>query len=331
VHSEGPTFLPRGSVPTKGSTCDTRCCACTVAPVFVHDGVHVFPPAPPMPLSLKDSSACRAAAAGTGGLVLSNGDIPLFIRWEEYVPTYLDSVVDVPFVQVGANCGTNSRECANGGDPIWNYAFSCGWHGITIEPVRRTFEKLCQNYGNATARVRPVRAIINDVGGEGWVTTRDESSHAVHPVNASLGGADIERVPMLTLRDVWPAQGAAVLVVDAEGAEGKILQGQLPEPLPRLVLFEHAHLKGAMHRIDANLRRHNFTHLADHSIMIRSAATYLHRIGCTGGPCGPDVDWSCKLVGTAHVGRCTGQQAHVSQQSHKTHPSTAHIFTQDQE
>ena len=54
-----------------------------------------------------------------------------------------------------------------------------------------------------------------------------------------------------------------MLVVDAEGAEGKILQGQLPEPLPRLVLFEHAHLKGAIHRIDANLRRHNFTHLAD--------------------------------------------------------------------
>ena len=45
--------------------------------------------------------------------------VPLGVRWEDY-PAYLPSNLrGVSFVQVGANCGRNSPDCAVGGDPIW--------------------------------------------------------------------------------------------------------------------------------------------------------------------------------------------------------------------
>jgi len=55
-----------------------------------------------------------------------------------------------------------------------------------------------------------------------------------------------------------------ILVVDAEGQEERILCCALPKPLPRLILFEHEHLKGAVRTaIDDNLKRQGFIWIAD--------------------------------------------------------------------
>ena len=187
---------------------------------------------------------------------------------EEYVPEFLPSVVGVQYLQVGANCGKNTAHCGRGGDPVWNYVTACGWRGFSIEPVRQHFEDLCTNM-KPFPRVTPLHAAISDQAGEAWVGLRGEMSQMLSSPSSHAKELRVERVAALTLRDVWRAGGRAgpdVLVVDAEGAEARILGGNdsFPEPPPSLVLFEHAHLSAKEQgRVSANLQRQGFRHLAD--------------------------------------------------------------------
>jgi len=219
----------------------------------------------------------------TGQVEIRTSEVPLFIRWEQYVPEFLPAVEGVTFVQVGANCGSNSKACAKGGDPIWNYAASCGWSGIAIEPMGETFAKLCDNYASLTSRVLPLRAAITERAGEAWLARPQRTSETARVVRL-LGPPPVphgdprrheevpewlklstERVPALALSDVWPLEGPDVLAVDAEGHEEQLLGfAPLPTPLPRLVLFEHAQLSSeGQARIHHKLAEQNFTWLAD--------------------------------------------------------------------
>ena len=258
-----------------------------------------------MPLSLWTAAVLAAAggrhakadernAACRTPLELPEGDIPLYIRWEEYVPTFLATVEGVSFVQVGANCGLNSRQCAVGGDPVFAYARACRWHGIAIEPVKRTYEALVANYATTTPLVRPMQALISHtrldnstVVAMGETSTAYDASDpkqrrsiqkflaaSLKRSSTAAGSSasrkrpahpELERVPQRTLADVWPDGGATVLVVDAEGNEPSILGSHsLPWPLPQLILFEHFHLSDAQReRVDVQLRRQGFEHIAD--------------------------------------------------------------------
>jgi hypothetical protein len=68
--------------------------------------------------------------------------VPLFIWWEQWSNFLPLRIEDVVFIQIGANCGKNTYGCAVGGDPIWSYATSCGWHGVAVEPVTYVFKAL---------------------------------------------------------------------------------------------------------------------------------------------------------------------------------------------
>lgn len=183
---------------------------------------------------------------------------------------YLPTLDGATFVQVGANCGRNSKQCAVGGDPIWNYAHSCGWRGLVLEPVRNTFKKLCHNYGAGAPNVVPLNAAVGAVSGVSWIRIQgwSEISKLVAPTEEELrrnvSTARVQKVSTLTLSELWPPAGADILVVDAEGGEERILGTALPLPLPRLVLFEHEHLdQSQRHAIDDMLVRQGFEHVAD--------------------------------------------------------------------
>ena len=212
-----------------------------------------------------DATSCAA-----GPPPLQAGDVPLFVRWEEYVPKYLASAKHVRFVQIGANCGRNARSCAVGGDPVWNYVQSCGWRGLAFEPVPGTFQKLCRNIAAIGGQVRALRAVVSNETGSAWVkiSARNggERSHVVPTPAGGIGPSSlVQRIPSLSLEDVWSPEGVDVLIVDAEGSEERILgYGALPTPLPRLVLFEHVYLSEAQRaRIDANLLSQGFERVAD--------------------------------------------------------------------
>ena len=75
----------------------------------------------------------------------------------------------------------------------------------------------------------------------------------------------MQRIPSLSLHDVWSQDGVDVLIVDAEGSEERILgYSSLPTPLPQLILFEHVNLSESQRaRIDANLLSQDFHRIAD--------------------------------------------------------------------
>jgi hypothetical protein len=217
----------------------------------------------------------------TPPLKLRRMEVPLFVRWEDYVPRFLPTIHNVTFVQVGASCGANVRDCAIGGDPIWNYAVACGWNGVAVEAVSSTFKRLCHHYGRFNRQVQPVHAAIAGAGGLGIMARRGETSKLIRGPLANTDHSfraradrNEELSPALTLHDIWPKPlGAAVLVIDAEGSESSILgRGDLPTPMPKLILFEHAHLTiTEQNIIDNNLVRQGFSRLVDLKHMDRSA------------------------------------------------------------
>ncbi len=215
----------------------------------------------------------------TSRLTITAPSLPLTVRWEDYVPRYIESVRERSFVQIGGNCGTNTRACGQAGDPIWEYATRCGWTGVVLEPAVATFEKLCANYA-PHARVRPLNAAASNRSGRARLMTRldrlsEASRLAWNPMGRfwkqRLAGGPSETVRMLSLHDLWaqlPWLGERaevdLLVVDAEGEEKIILGGALPSPAPRLIFYEHKHIKDRHVRaIEENLARQGFERIAE--------------------------------------------------------------------
>ncbi len=180
--------------------------------------------------------------------------IPFFVHWEECVPRFLCSLEDIFFVQLGANCGLNVPRCTAGGDPLFDYATQCdGWRGVVLEPVRATFEQLERNYAPHPG----VQALhMAATGGTTLdpmtmqVTTGAKSTRnhllAVQHSQSGYGAAGSENTTVYSMVGLWAKLALAkvdMLVIDVEGGEPSILGfWPLPSPLPRLVLFEHAHL-----------------------------------------------------------------------------------------
>ena len=154
----------------------------------------------------------------TGRVTPANGELPLYVQWEDYVPHYLKQVSNVSFVQVGANCGRNTKQCAVGGDPIWNYAASCGWRGIAIEPSPPTFTKLCTNYAALTPLVKPLNALItSNAPGDAFISNNGEMSS--HRPLEQPGTARIELLHY-ALRTCGPSTALACACRGCRGLRG---------------------------------------------------------------------------------------------------------------
>lgn len=201
--------------------------------------------------------------------VLGSSSMPLFVKWEEYVGRYLLSVANISFILVGANCGRNNKRCAAGGDPVWEYATQCaGWTGIVLEPTRVLFEELRTAY--SPYPVQPLRLAVSDHAGvvsvevKGEFTSLSSDEATAKPNTAHLKTTTTETVVVVTLAHIWPGSGFDILVVDAEGAEAKILCTPLPLPLPRLVLFEIAHMPAPqLAAINSSLVSQGYEHVRD--------------------------------------------------------------------
>ena len=228
--------------------------------------------------------------------------VPLWIRWEEYFPKYFRAsrFEDVSFLQLGAHCGKNTYSCAGGGDPIWSYATACGWKGVAVEPVSYVFAKLCYNYLRWPAVV-PLRGACWSAPGQAQISLGfgEDNWLALAPRQGQRSrGAKSQRVPLLTLAELWQAALRAsaadsehavalprapdILVMDVEGAEAMCLLGgsggggssgaessavwsplAMLQPPPTLILFEAVWLTAAnMSAIDAYLRASGYRMLA---------------------------------------------------------------------
>jgi FkbM family methyltransferase len=127
------------------------------------------------------------------------------------------------FVQIGANDGVTD-------DPLTKFVKENGWEGILVEPLSAAFTALKANYG-ASPRLRFVQAAISETDGRTTIYTSANSRLAsLDKAKASQGGKESvtkEEVTVLSPRTLFKTHGidrVDVLVVDAEGFDGRILR-----------------------------------------------------------------------------------------------------------
>lgn len=199
------------------------------------------------------------------------------MSWEDYVPDFLPAVQSASFVQIGANCGMNTRHCAISGDPVWDYATRCHWRGVAVEAYKPIFRELCDNY-LPHPTVWPMHTAVSDARRRAAVfrTGNREANHLLteHEARRVMSGQRLfggnVTVDVVRLHDVWAAVLALgvrevdVLVIDVEGEESKLLSSPLPSPPPRMVLYEHLHVAPSdQRRIHKALLSQGYALLAD--------------------------------------------------------------------
>ena len=87
---------------------------------------------------------------------------------------------------------TGTYECAICGEPIWMDQKEFQWRGVVVEPNPTTFERLAQNYANASERVSAVNAAV--CGENGPATLYVDAAHPTAET-ASIDKRDFEADP----------------------------------------------------------------------------------------------------------------------------------------
>ena len=148
-----------------------------------------------------------------------------------------------------------------------------------MEPFEPIFRLLCQNYASVADRMLLLRTAVSNfsTSSHEFRTGNKETNHLMakrdyQSVRYRSGGTFPNvSVRVATLDDIWaelrrelnPSR-VDILAVDIEGAEPAVLaEAPLPSPRPRLVLFEHYHLRGSEQAaIHASLLRQGYERLA---------------------------------------------------------------------
>lgn len=218
-------------------------------------------PSPNHPPSTDDSDVCDSST-------FAEPAVPLFVKWEHFMP----QTRDLFFIQLGANVGEN----VGSGDPLWEYVRPCHWSGVAVELVSSTFRQLKENYADVNDRVTTLNHGVSDKRGYAGMKGLGGETARILEIVAEIppGDAAEEYVEIVTIHDVWekvrhriPSAGVDILVLDVEGNEANILargDGELPAPKPKRILFEIAHLdRQAKDEIDDKLRAQGYRQSAD--------------------------------------------------------------------
>ena len=199
--------------------------------------------------------------------------VPLFIKWEHFLP----QTHNLYFIQLGANVGKN----VGSGDPIWEYVRPCHWSGAAVELVSNTYVQLKENYADVSDRVLTLNyGVSKERGYVSMMGLGGEMARIPQIVKEIPNNNDTTAyVEIVTIDDIWdklrdriPSTGVDILVLDVEGNEANILvhggsgngSGELPHPKPKRILFEIAHLSTPVRdEIDESLRAQGYRQSAD--------------------------------------------------------------------
>ncbi len=180
---------------------------------------------------------------------------------ERHIANALEGLAAVSAVQIGSNDGST-------GDPVNNLILrNPGWTGLFVEPVPFLFERLRKNYPSE-ARLRFENVAISDKVGSLPFYYLSPEAGRVNPDLPEwfdqLGSFDREHIaskfgnsmdqfiveamiPTVSLEAVLKRNGVEkvdLLHIDTEGHDWVILkQFDLPRFRPRVILFEHKHLR----------------------------------------------------------------------------------------
>ena len=171
---------------------------------------------------------------------------------------------------------TGTYECAICGEPIWMDQKEFQWRGVVVEPNPTTFERLAQNYANASHRVSAVNAAV--CGEDGPATLYVDAAHPTAET-ASIDRRDFEADPSafarvdvtcLSLESLWRHHVATrlpgrvdILQLDTEKLEHAIILAtnfSKLAPRPDHILYESVHLSDEEYlEVREHLRRHGYS------------------------------------------------------------------------
>jgi FkbM family methyltransferase len=177
---------------------------------------------------------------------------------------------DITFVNIGSNDGLTNN-------PLAEFIATHNWRGIMVEPVGYVFQRLEKNYAGKRGIIL-VNAAVSDHSGTGEFWRLDRNS-VLSPVYDKLGSLDkkqlenhnvagkdkfisSEQVKLTTLAELLEKNNIRnpdVVVIDAEGHDGVIVRQIDFTVPPKLIVFEHSHLKNEeKESIYSKLREHGY-------------------------------------------------------------------------
>jgi FkbM family methyltransferase len=187
----------------------------------------------------------------------------LFVSFDMVLSHYRATNREIFFLQVGAHDGIS-------GDAIFPMVQKHGLRGILVEPQRRIFGQLRENYSrieldnflfvNAAISDHDGSAVLYQVRpsaqGPEWLTqlaSFDRSvimkhSALVPGLESLIESVEVPCMTFATLFKEMKVQEVNVLQVDTEGYDAEILRlYDVPMRRPAIVRFEHKHLRPTDH------------------------------------------------------------------------------------
>ncbi|MDJ0448891.1 FkbM family methyltransferase [Methylocystis sp. JR02] len=160
------------------------------------------------------------------------------------------------FVQIGANDGIRD-------DPLRRFVLKHHWRGLLVEPQRRVFESLKQNYA-CEPQLSFENAAISDVDGVAKLHVadspdgsanltvfaslkKDALQRAVHDFDAETRSIEVTCLSVRSLLRKHGIESVDVLLTDVQGYDVEIVHQFLDCGMrPQIIHFEHCHSTRAM-------------------------------------------------------------------------------------
>jgi FkbM family methyltransferase len=171
------------------------------------------------------------------------------------------------FLQVGANDGRSN-------DPINYYIKKYGWKGILIEPQKKIFSKLKNEYKKYKQNVIFENIAISSTKGEiELYVPKSEKKNSAASVKKNivknqlkLGSKSLEnyKVNCMTIEDLIKKHSIKkidLLQIDAEGYDFEVLKTlSMKNIKPKIIHFEHGHLTPRdCNNVTIYLSKHNYS------------------------------------------------------------------------
>lgn len=166
------------------------------------------------------------------------------------------------FIQIGANDGVKN-------DPIYSFVVNYRWQGVLVEPLPDFFARLQSNYSGIPG-LRFENSGISDKDGHlefyylpprysspEWLQQIGSFSKEAILLNLKdlpefIPHIESDRIPVLTLNQLfakYSIRSVDLLLIDAEGFEGRILKGlALSSVRPRFIFYEWGCMSTIEHR-----------------------------------------------------------------------------------
>lgn len=175
------------------------------------------------------------------------------------------------FIQIGSNDGVS-------GDPIHSYVVKYNWSGILVEPVKYLFQKLIKNYHEKNNLFFENAAISNKSGYKKFYYLKETTDFlpwwynqigsfskkhllkhkAISNIGKYIVAEKVKTIQFMELIQKYDVNEVDLLHIDAEGYDYEILKAiNFSEIKPKIILFEHKHLKNEKYNESQDLLKKN--------------------------------------------------------------------------